>query len=827
MLGRRNNANSEVEEYRDLLETPTEFEDGFTSKAIVGVLFVAFVMIPGNMYLSLMVGGNLGAAAEWVTIILFAEITKRSFTSLSRQEVYVLYYVAAGLIAAETGAFEGLLWNQYLRQSPAALQFGIANLIPDWWAPPLDSPALLQRTFFHPDWAVPIAILIAHMVISRVSWFTMAYVLFRVNSDYERLPFPFAPVAAQGATALAETTQGVDSWRWRVFSAGAMIGMVFGTLYVAIPAISGALLTEPIQLIPIPFVDFTQITGNFIPATPLGFTAHLGPIFAGLVMPFWGVVGTFLGIVAHSVANPILYDLGYLEIWQPGMGAIETFFVNSVDFWMSFGIGTTISIAFIGIWQVISGMRRNAVEKAAGGAGRTWAAPAGRGDFPIIVALALYALATAGLIVIAWIFLPSFARFWGFFIFFGFIFTPFQSFVNARLVGMVGQTISIPYVREATIILSGYQGVDIWFMPFPVGNYGAQTQKFREIELTGTSFRSIIRAELVMVPIVLFATFLYSSYIWKLAPIPSASYPYAQVMWRLRALQTCIWFTGTLKSEMTVTPQGAEATWKPSNLVGESWWYWRARAADDQWIETNGKHGDAGPWSQAQAFYTRFGTNAELPPPMPPGALEELASEGDGPRVQAMTPEQLVVLPPAMRPVISEAASAERLAVLTDPASLRVGLMSTPRPGLHVTADRALPDGWHYYFVVDTDPNFTSPWIQRSSDEPWLFRAIKPNIIMAGTAVGLLSYILLSVLGLPILLVFGYVRALTTIPHWMVTEIIGALLARYYFWNKYGRKEWRTYAPVLAVGFACGMALMGMASISIALIQKSVSVLIF
>ena len=39
--------------------------------------------------------------------------------------------------------------------------------------------------------------------------------------------------------------------------------------------------------------------------------------------------------------------------------------------------------------------------------------------------------------------------------------------------------------------------------------------------------------------------------------------------------------------------------------------------------------------------------------------------------------------------------------------------------------------------------------------------------------------------------------------------------------------EWRTYAPVLAVGFACGMALMGMASISIALIQKSVSVLIF
>ncbi|MEE2657932.1 MAG: hypothetical protein VX733_05460 [Candidatus Latescibacterota bacterium] len=829
MLRRNRNPNQEIEEYRDLLETPTEFADGFTSKALIGVFFVAFIMIPGNMYLSLMVGGSLGAAAEWVTIILFAEITKRSFTSLTRQEVYVLYYVAAGLIAAETGAFEGLLWNQYLRQSPPAQQFGIANLIPNWWAPPLDSSALLERTFLHKDWIIPIAILMAHMVISRLSWFTMAYMLFRLNSDYERLPFPFAPVAAQGATALAETTQGVESWRWRVFSAGAMIGLVFGALYVAIPAVTGALLTEPIQLIPIPFVDFTQITGNFIPATPLGFTAHLGPIFAGLVMPFWGVMGTFLGVIAHSVANPFLYDLGYLEIWQPGMGAIETFFVNSVDFWMSFGIGTALAIAVIGIWQVYQGMRTAAAERRAGG-GRSWAPPEGRGDFPIWLALSLYGLATLGLILIAWKFLPGFGQFIPFFLFFGFIFTPFQSFVNARLVGMVGQTISLPYVREATIILSGYQGVDIWFMPFPLGNYGAQTQKFREIELTGTKFTSIIRAELVMVPIVLFATFLYSSYIWKLAPIPSASYPYAQVMWRLRALQTCIWFTGTLKSELDTSPTRDTARWMPSNLVEGEWWYWKVRAADGEWVESKGKHGEAGPWSEVRAFYTHFTDDPlELVPDMPPGALlpEKPDPEANGPPVQALM-STLQPLPRAPELIRDAVTGPEQALQLTGGETPIVGLVTMPRPMLQAEAiGPALPDGWDYYFAVDTDPNFTSPWIQRSSDEPWLYRAIKLPIIVAGTVVGLGSYILLSMFGLPILLVFGYVRALTTIPHWMITEVIGALLARYYFWNKYGRKEWRTYAPVLAVGFACGMALMGMASISIALIQKSVSVLIF
>ena len=35
----------EIEEYRDLLETPTQFEDGFNLKTIVGALFVSIVMV--------------------------------------------------------------------------------------------------------------------------------------------------------------------------------------------------------------------------------------------------------------------------------------------------------------------------------------------------------------------------------------------------------------------------------------------------------------------------------------------------------------------------------------------------------------------------------------------------------------------------------------------------------------------------------------------------------------------------------------------------------------------------------------------------------------
>ncbi|MDA0748785.1 MAG: peptide transporter, partial [bacterium] len=275
----KNTQFEEIEEYRDLLEVPKHFEEGFNSKTILGALFVSIIMVPGNIYLELMIGGSIGAAAQWVTIILFLELAKRSFTVLKRQELYLLYYVTSALVTRETNAFEGLLWHQYFVQSPAAKQFGISKLIPYWWAPSPDSEALIERTFFHEDWIWPISILVLGFIMARIAWFTASYVLFRLTSDYEKLPFPFAPIAAQGAMALAEESSGEYTWKWRVFSIGAVIGVVWGALYVAVPAITGAFMEQPIQLIPIPWVDFTQYTGYFLPATPLGFTLHLGPIF--------------------------------------------------------------------------------------------------------------------------------------------------------------------------------------------------------------------------------------------------------------------------------------------------------------------------------------------------------------------------------------------------------------------------------------------------------------------------------------------------------------------------------------------------------------------
>ena len=132
-----------------------------------------------------------------------------------------------------------------------------------------------------------------------------------------------------------------------------------------------------------------------------------------------------------------------------------------------------------------------------------------------------------------------------------------------------------------------------------------------------------------------------------------------------------------------------------------------------------------------------------------------------------------------------------------------------------------------YQYEIDQVPSFDGAFLQSSDDQPILFEALKPWVIGTGFAVGLVFFIVLSVFGLPILLIFGYIRSLTSIPHFMITEIIGALIARYYFWKRFGKQQWRIYAAVLMVGFSVGMALVGMASVSVAMIQKSVSVLLF
>ncbi|MFP5223375.1 MAG: peptide transporter [Acidobacteriota bacterium] len=534
----------ELKEYRDLLETPEHFEEGFDWKTIAGAIFIGFLMMPGSMYLNLVIGAGIGPAARWVTIILFAEVAKRAFTDMKQQEVFLLYYMAG---AAMHSPFSGLLWNQYLVQSDAAKMLGLTEYIPSWVAPAIGSESLSARTFLHRDWLVPILLLIGSQIVQRVDHFGLGYALYRITSDVEKLPFPMAPVGALGTMALAETSEERKTgWKWRVFSIGGVIGILFGCIYVLFPVVSGLIFTEPVRLIPIPWIDLTRHTEDVMPAVATGLQLDLGLVFTGMVLPFWAVIGGLIGQIITFIANPVLFEHGILHRWHKGMGTVDTVFANNFDFYLSFGLGLGLAIGVIGIWHVVRSFR-----KGPGGVNYrdVFKSHPGRGDINFWVSIAIYLFSTLAYVLLCRWLVPDFP--WIFFVLYGFIYTPVISYITARMEGIAGQFVSLPLVREASFIAGakffGYHGIEIWYAPIPIHNYGKATVDFREIELTGTSLRGIIKAEIVVFPVVMIASLLFSQFIWQLAPIPSAAYPYAQELWHLQALNNLLMQTSTLE----------------------------------------------------------------------------------------------------------------------------------------------------------------------------------------------------------------------------------------------------------------------------------------
>ena len=648
------------------------YEDGFSTRIIWAAFFVGLVMLPGAIYLELVTGKSFAGAAEWVTIIMFIEIGKRLFIKLKPQEAIILYWLAAGLAATGLGAsgmaagsavhgapFAKMIWFQYLIQSPQA--DGLAQLMPQWVSPPRGSDSLIMRTLFSMEWLEPILLAILVSILGLVNALSLGYVLFRITADTERLPFPLAPVQAAGATALAESSSGEETWRWRVFTVGAMIGLGWGILYVVVPTVSGVVLTKGVEVFPIPFADFTPRFRDVLPATPIGIGTDLATLLVGFVLPFWIVVGTFISsFVITFIANPGLYHFGLLHSWSPGMSTIPTSINNTIDFWLSFSsIGASLVIGLIGLVAFATALRRDPGASGDRGPRRP---PPERGDFRLPIPIALWAASTICFILLVYNLEPAFPVWIS--LVFGFVWTPFFSYIGARMIGLTGSPYgsSFPYAREGSFYLSGYKGVAIWFAPVPLFDHSGVVATFRQLELTRTRFPSIVKLYILSLLLLIVFSFLFYALIWKLAPIPSAAYPFVEKMWPLQATMETIWIKSTL-------PGG-------SDVIG-----------------------------------------------------------------------QLI--------------------------------------------------RWEY--------------------------------IGAGMGFTVAMYGVLTLLKAPPLLFYGLVAGLGTGAwiHYTLPTFIGAMLGRFYFRRRFGENRWRAYAPVILAGYGCGLGLIGMAAVSLVLIAKSTSQIMF
>jgi len=520
------------------------FESGLSWKVILGAMFIGLLMMPGSLYLQLVSGQSGAGAAPWVAVILFTELARRSFATVKRQELYILLGLAGAAVGAG-GRYSGYIWNAFLISSTQAESFEIADKIPGWVVPPKDSIAIATRSLIHPDWALPIGVMLISLVLSQLRGIAGPYVMFRLTADLERLPFPMAPVAAQGATALAETTGKTETWRWRVFSVGSMAGLFWGAIYIGVPSLTGVMMSKPIQILPIPVIDFTTSIEGFAPTGTFALSTNFGAMLTGFVMPFPVIVTQFLAACfTQFILNPqVLYRFEILHTWDHGYDVRATGMQNWLDFWFSYGIGKSFTFALIGLAVAVPMLIKfkEARGKDIGERG-SLQTPPGRGDFPLWLAIGMWVAGMVGYVWLVHWLIPNFPL--AFLLGFAFIYTPLNSYITARTFGILSKDLfEIPFLKETTIIVSRYEEIDIWFAPFPMEDYGRQTEHWRKLELTGTRFTSDIAARLITIPILLVSGVLVWHFLWKLAPIPSAQYPFVQFHWPINATRQCLWVT--------------------------------------------------------------------------------------------------------------------------------------------------------------------------------------------------------------------------------------------------------------------------------------------
>jgi hypothetical protein len=150
---------------------------------------------------------------------------------------------------------------------------------------------------------------------------------------------------------------------------------------------------------------------------------------------------------------------------------------------------------------------------------------------------------------------------------------------------------------------------------------------------------------------------------------------------------------------------------------------------------------------------------------------------------------------------------------------------------------------WGFFWHTNVIPSAQFPYAQQywprdattsaiwmtanqGANSPFL-QAIKPNVIYAGGAITFLLYAASSALRMTPLYFYGFVGGLGGQPHGMFLQLFGALLSRFYFSKRVGTDNWNKYSPVLLAGFACGMGLIGLTGIALALIVKVTNFLPF
>ncbi|MBO3801922.1 MAG: OPT/YSL family transporter [Thermoproteota archaeon] len=520
-------------------EEKISYKRGFTLKSFLFILYSSIVLMPAVIFTLLTSGVGIGGNVGFIVVLLSIELVTLLGSSLSKQEIFIIWSCSG--IAASDIIFLSLLQNLYFRSiSPITWQFLSPSTklplpleIPNWFAPPPNSPVLLLRTFLYPDWLLPIAVTLAGWILSgKVIDLALGFLFFKLYSEEERLPFPMQEVTAQMLLTLPEK----ESNKKMLLTVSALIAFVYNLILYTVPF---ATLFQFVP-IPIPWIDLTKAVEPILPGASFGISTDLLVFTSGFITPLNVVVSMFLGSFAfYFLGNYIVTKEGFFA-WTPGMDAATLFQRSMISIWAYPNIGLAIAGALIPIIThpnyLLSAFKSLKTSRSKE-----------RGELSLWLILLLY-LGASSIIVFMIAMLTNFPIWIAIIFVFGWSFL--SSMIASRSVAISGFQVTIPYVQQATILASGYKGVDIWFAP--MGSSGGAAWWcgwFKLSELMDTKYTDFIKGSLTASFLAIIFSFIYVSLFWSISPIPSPLYPAVSIYWPVNVIMSGLWITGSVATK--------------------------------------------------------------------------------------------------------------------------------------------------------------------------------------------------------------------------------------------------------------------------------------
>jgi len=515
------------------------FKSGITWRSLTALFYSIGIFTPAVIWLNMVtMGVSLGATVEYATLIIFAELCYRSRKPLTKQEAAIIFGPAT---TVGNIGFLNLIYRSYYTRSPLLSIFNILpEQIPEWWAPPHNSPVFQARTFLHPDWILPIIVFVISQLLLMFHGLSYGLLWREIYIEGERLSFPMQQVTCDVIDTLSTRQES----KMKIFSWCAFFSFLYGFMLYTISTYFRVINIE-ISLIPIPWYDLTSSLELYIPGGAFAIATDAIVLASGMILPIPIVISMFVGsVIRYLVVNPLLVNMGWTlwaTRWVPGMKIERIIIDSTLYFWLNPMIGLGFAVGLVPI--ILHGKSFARSIKAVFQSGKPTSHRICE-PTPNLMFISFFLIGTVGPVALFWFLVPDFPL-WTL-ILYVVVFPFLVGSAASRTIGETGAALDVPYLKQLTILASGYPAtgqIDAWYLPLGLYAGHGWLRAFKIMELTKTTVKSWITVWLLAYPVTFLLGFLYVSIFWSIAPIPSSLYPIPGITWPLQVIRQSVWIT--------------------------------------------------------------------------------------------------------------------------------------------------------------------------------------------------------------------------------------------------------------------------------------------